>query len=45
MSQNPLDAYKEYDPEIIECYRNLQDLTYGEGADVFKIEGRKAVKC
>lgn len=32
MTQNPLDSYKEYDPEIIECYRNLQNLTYGEGA-------------
>ncbi|MGD0646270.1 MAG: carboxymuconolactone decarboxylase family protein [Candidatus Bathyarchaeia archaeon] len=32
MSQNPLDVYKEYDPKIIECYRSLQDLTYGKGA-------------
>ena len=32
MSQNPLDTYKEYDPEVVECYRSLQDLTYGEGA-------------
>ncbi len=32
MSQNPLDAYRQFDPETIECYRNLQNLTYGEGA-------------
>lgn len=32
MSQNPLDAYKEYDPKIVECYGTLADLTYGEGA-------------
>jgi alkylhydroperoxidase/carboxymuconolactone decarboxylase family protein YurZ len=31
MGQNPLDAYKEYDPKTIECYKSLQDLTYGEG--------------
>ena len=32
MSQNPIDIYKQYDPEIIECYKNLQNVTYGEGA-------------
>lgn len=32
MSTNPLDAYKEFDPKLIDCYKNLQDLTYGEGA-------------
>jgi alkylhydroperoxidase/carboxymuconolactone decarboxylase family protein YurZ len=32
MSTNPLDAYKEFDPKVIDCYKNLQDLTYGEGA-------------
>ena len=32
MSQNPLDTYKEYDPKVIECYKNLQNLTYSEGA-------------
>ncbi len=31
MSQNPLDTYKEFDPKIIECYKNLQNLTYGKG--------------
>jgi len=32
MSSNPLDAYKEYDPKLIEQYEKLQGLTYSEGA-------------
>jgi alkylhydroperoxidase/carboxymuconolactone decarboxylase family protein YurZ len=32
MSRNPLDVYKEFDPETIECYRNLEKATYAEGA-------------
>ena len=29
---NPLDVYAEFDPKVIEYYKNLQDLTYGSGA-------------
>jgi alkylhydroperoxidase/carboxymuconolactone decarboxylase family protein YurZ len=32
MSGNPLDVYKEFDPQIIECYKNLENSTYTEGA-------------
>jgi alkylhydroperoxidase/carboxymuconolactone decarboxylase family protein YurZ len=32
MSANPLDAYKELDPKIIEQYENLAKLSYSEGA-------------
>ena len=32
MSGNPLDIYKEFDPKVLECSRNLQELTYSEGA-------------
>jgi alkylhydroperoxidase/carboxymuconolactone decarboxylase family protein YurZ len=32
MSSNPLDAYKEFDPKLIEQYEKLQGLTYAEGA-------------
>ena len=32
MSSDPLDSYKEFDPKVIECYKNLQSLTYSEGA-------------
>jgi alkylhydroperoxidase/carboxymuconolactone decarboxylase family protein YurZ len=32
MSGNPLDIYKEFDPKVLECSKNLQDLTYSEGA-------------
>jgi hypothetical protein len=32
MSSNPLDAYKEFDPKLIEQYEKLQGLTYTEGA-------------
>jgi alkylhydroperoxidase/carboxymuconolactone decarboxylase family protein YurZ len=31
-ARNPLDAYSEFDPKVIECYKNLQDLTYANGA-------------
>ncbi len=32
MAKNPLDSYGEFDPKVIECYKNLQDLTYADGA-------------
>ena len=32
MSSNPLDAYKEFDPKLIEHYEKLQALSYSEGA-------------
>jgi alkylhydroperoxidase/carboxymuconolactone decarboxylase family protein YurZ len=32
VSSNPLDAYKEFDPKLIEQYEKLQGLTYSEGA-------------
>lgn len=32
MTANPLDTYKEFDPKLIECYTNLQNLTYAQGA-------------
>jgi alkylhydroperoxidase/carboxymuconolactone decarboxylase family protein YurZ len=32
MSGNPLDAYREIDPKIIEQYENLAKLAYSEGA-------------
>ena len=32
MSSNPLDAYKEFDPKLIEQYEKLQGVTYSEGA-------------
>jgi alkylhydroperoxidase/carboxymuconolactone decarboxylase family protein YurZ len=32
MSANPLDIYLEFDPKVIECFKNLQNLTFAEGA-------------
>jgi alkylhydroperoxidase/carboxymuconolactone decarboxylase family protein YurZ len=32
MSGNPLDIFKEMDPKALECWSNLQALTYSEGA-------------
>ena len=32
MSGNPLDIFKEFDPKALECWSNLQGLTYAEGA-------------
>ena len=32
MSSNPIDAYKEFDPKLIEHYEKLQSLSYSEGA-------------
>jgi alkylhydroperoxidase/carboxymuconolactone decarboxylase family protein YurZ len=32
MSSNPLDAYREFDPKLIEHYEKLQSLSYSEGA-------------
>jgi alkylhydroperoxidase/carboxymuconolactone decarboxylase family protein YurZ len=31
VSANPLDAYKEFDPKTIECWKNLQELTFSAG--------------
>jgi len=31
VSQNPLESYKEFDPEVVECYKSLQNLSYGDG--------------
>jgi alkylhydroperoxidase/carboxymuconolactone decarboxylase family protein YurZ len=38
MSGNPLDGYREFDPEIIECYKNLEKSTYNEGALSLKVK-------
>jgi alkylhydroperoxidase/carboxymuconolactone decarboxylase family protein YurZ len=32
MSADPLDVYREFDPKLIESWKNLQDLTFSEGA-------------
>ena len=32
MSGNPLEIFKELDPKILESWKNLQDLTFAEGA-------------
>ena len=31
MSGNPLDIYREFDPEVIKSFENLQDLALSEG--------------
>lgn len=31
MSGNPLDAYREIDPKVIECYENVRKLAFSEG--------------
>lgn len=31
MSKNPIDAYKEFDPEIVKSYEKLQGLTFSQG--------------
>ena len=31
MSRNPLDAYKEFDPKVIECWKNLEQVTFSDG--------------
>ena len=31
MSKNPIDAYREFDPETIKSYEGLQGLTFSEG--------------
>jgi alkylhydroperoxidase/carboxymuconolactone decarboxylase family protein YurZ len=31
MSKNPIDAYREFDPEIIKSHEALQGLTFSEG--------------
>jgi alkylhydroperoxidase/carboxymuconolactone decarboxylase family protein YurZ len=32
MSGNPLDAYRKFDPKVIECFKNLQAATFSEEA-------------
>ena len=32
MSKNPLDTYKQFDPKAIECWKNLEQATFSEGA-------------
>jgi alkylhydroperoxidase/carboxymuconolactone decarboxylase family protein YurZ len=32
MSGFPLDIFKEYDPKVLENWKNIQDLTFAEGA-------------
>ena len=32
MSRNPLEIFKEFDPRILEYWKNLQELTFVEGA-------------
>ena len=32
MSSNPLDAYKKFDPKIVEQYESLAGLAFAEGA-------------
>ena len=31
MSGNPLDIFKEFDPKVLESWKNLQDLTFAPG--------------
>jgi alkylhydroperoxidase/carboxymuconolactone decarboxylase family protein YurZ len=31
LSENPLNSYKKFDPEVIKCFENLQDLALSEG--------------
>ncbi|MCW4015438.1 MAG: carboxymuconolactone decarboxylase family protein [Candidatus Bathyarchaeota archaeon] len=31
MSKNPIDAYREFDPESIKSHENMQSLTFSEG--------------
>jgi alkylhydroperoxidase/carboxymuconolactone decarboxylase family protein YurZ len=32
VSADPLDVYREFDPKVIEFWKNLQGLTFSEGA-------------
>lgn len=32
MSGNPLEIFKEFDPKVLEGWKNMQDLTFAEGA-------------
>ncbi len=32
MSGNPLDVFKEFDPKILDTWKNLQELTFAPGA-------------
>lgn len=38
MSKNPIDTYRECDPEIIKVYENLQGLTFSEGELTQKVK-------
>ena len=31
MSGNPLEVIKKFDPKVIDCFRNIQDLAFSEG--------------
>jgi alkylhydroperoxidase/carboxymuconolactone decarboxylase family protein YurZ len=32
MSGNPLDIFKEFDPKVLEAWKNIQELTFTDGA-------------
>jgi len=32
MSGNPLDIFREFDPKVLESWKNMQGLTFAEGA-------------
>ena len=32
MSGNPLDIFKEFDPKVLESWKNIQELTFAKGA-------------
>jgi alkylhydroperoxidase/carboxymuconolactone decarboxylase family protein YurZ len=38
MSADPLDVYREFDPKLIESWKNLQDLTFSEGVLSVKLK-------
>lgn len=32
MSENPLDIFTEFDPSVLESWKNMQKLTFSDGA-------------
>lgn len=38
MSKNPLDAYREFDPESIKSYETLQNLAFSDGKLTQKVK-------
>lgn len=38
MSRTPLDTYREFDPEVIKSFENLQDLALSQGQLTQKIK-------